>query len=260
MQTGDVDLWPDVPPPYMLRVMALKEVQTDVSPGTAFAHLDFNVARPLVSDLRVREAIRYAVDRRQILEKIAHGFGTVQESSISPVLPFAPKGIPFEEHDSAKARQLLDAAGWKPGPDGIRMKDGRRLSLQFPYFSGSSTADEFVELIRQELREVGIDAQTRKYSPAIFFAPYRDNGIVYGGKWDMTAFIWQDLPNANLSSLYECNQIPPDGQNALHYCNHELDRLLEEEKGTYDERKQAELFDREMRMIVADVPTIVLLS
>ena len=64
--------------------------------------------------------------------------------------------------------------------------------------------------------------------------------------------------DANLSDLYKCNQFPPNGQNALHYCNHQLDGLLEKEKGTYDERKQAELLDRETRIIVADVPTVVL--
>ena len=63
MQTGEVDLWPEVPPPYILRMKATTRVRTDVSPGTSFAHLDFNVARPLVSDVRVREAVRYAIDR-----------------------------------------------------------------------------------------------------------------------------------------------------------------------------------------------------
>jgi peptide/nickel transport system substrate-binding protein len=182
----------------------------------------------------------------------------VQESSLSPVLPFAPHGIPVVEHDESKAEQLLDSAGWKVGADGVRTKNGRRLSLQFPYFTGSSTADQFVEVIRQQLKAVGIELEARKYAPAIFFAPYQDHGIVYSGKWDMTVFVWQDLPDANLSSLYECNQFPPNGQNALHYCNHRLDRLLEEEKRTYDARAQARLVDREMRLIVADVPTIVL--
>jgi peptide/nickel transport system substrate-binding protein len=258
LQTGDVELWPEVPPSYIVQTKALGNVQTDVRPGIYYSHLDFNVTRPLVSDVRVRQAIRYALDRREMLDKIAHGYAVLQESIVPPVLPFAPRGIPFVEHDPGKARQLLDAAGWKAGPDGVRVKNGQRLSLQFPYATGASTADEIVELIRQELRAVGIEIQTRKYAPAMFFAPYQNGGIVYGAKWDMTMFTWQGLPVADVSNTMECNQVPPNGQNVLHYCNPKLDALLEEVKQTYDQRKQAELLAEEMRIIVGDVPTIVL--
>jgi peptide/nickel transport system substrate-binding protein len=258
LQTGDVELWPQVPSSYIIHVKALTNLQTDVAPSTFYGHLDFNVTRPLVSDIRVREAVRYALDRREIVQKVVHGYATVQDSVLSPVLPFAPKGIPFVEHDPARANQLLDQAGWRVGPDGIRVKNGRRLSLQFPYYTGVATADQIVELIREQLRAVGIEIETRKFAPAVFFAPYQNGGIVYGSKWDMTMFSWGNLPNTDISNLFECNQIPPNGQNDLHYCNATLDALLEEVKRTYDERKQADLLAREVRIIVADVPTIVI--
>ncbi len=258
LQTGDVQLWPEVFPSYIVQVKALPNVRTDVRPGIYYGHLDFNVTRPLVSDVRVRQAVRYALDRREIAAKISHGYSTVQESFVSPVLPYGPKDIPFIEHDPAKAGALLDAAGWKVGPDGIRVKNGRKLSLQFPYYTGVSTADDTVEMIRQQLRAVGIDIQTRKYAPAMFFAPYQNGGIVYGSKWDMTMFSWQDIPMPDYSNTFECNQIPPNGQNVTHYCNKEASKLMEQIKTTYDPKKQAELFAREVRMILADVPTIVL--
>jgi peptide/nickel transport system substrate-binding protein len=258
LQTGDVDLWPEVPPSYIVQTKAISKVQTDVKPGIYYSHLDFNVTRPLVSDVRVRQAIRYAIDRREIVTKISHGYAVLQESIIPAVLPFAPKGIPFIEHDADKARKLLDEAGWMVGSGGIRVKNGQRLSLEFPYYTGVATADSTVELIREELRAVGIEIQTRKYAPAMFFAPYQNGGIVYGSKWDMTMFSWGGLPTPDISNTMECNQIPPNGQNVLHYCNPKLDALLEQVKGTYDERKQAELLAQEMRMIVADAPTIVL--
>jgi peptide/nickel transport system substrate-binding protein len=258
LQTGDVELWPEVPPSYIVQTKAIDRIDTDVRPGIYYSHLDFNVTRPLVSDVRVREAIRYAIDRRELVTKIAHGYAILQESIIPPALPFAPKGIPFVEHDSARAKQLLDQAGWVPGAGGIRVKNGQRLSLEFPYYTGVSTADQTVELIRQELRDVGIEIQTRKFAPAVFFAPYQNGGIVYGSKWDMTMFSWQGLPIADNSNTLECNQIPPNGQNVLHFCNAELDKLLEQVKLTYDTSKQAELLSREVRIVVANVPTIVL--
>jgi peptide/nickel transport system substrate-binding protein len=258
LQTGDVELWPEVPPSYIVQTKAIANLQTDVRPGIYYSHLDFNVTRPLVSDVRVRQAIRYAIDRRQMAAKISHGYALVQESFISPVLPYGPKGIPFVEHDPAKARQLLDAAGWKVGPGGVRQRNGQRLSLQFPYFTGSATSDDTVELIREELRAVGIEIQTRKFAPAMFFAQYQNGGIVYGGKWDMTMFSWQDLPIPDYSNLFESNQIPPNGQNVLHWQNKKADELMEKIKRTYDRNEQAALFGQLEQMILADVPTIVL--
>ena len=258
MQTGEVQLWPVVPSSMLDRMLALSNVKTDIQTSPFYAHLDFNVTRPLVSDLRVRQAIQLAIDRPELARKISHGHAVVQQSVMPSVVPFAPKDIPFVAFDPNKAKQLLDDAGWKVGPDGIRVKNGQRLSLQFPYFTGSASADDAVEFIRQALHTVGIDVQTRKFAPAVFFAPYQQNGIVYGSKWDMTYFSWQALPVADISNLWECNQIPPNGQNVTHFCNKELDSLLEQVKGTYDEAKQRELVDRELKIIDANVPTIVL--
>ena len=258
MQTGEVELWPVVPSSMLDRMLALTNVKTDIQTSPFYAHLDFNVTRPLVSDLRVREAIRYALNRPELVRKISHGHAVVQESVMPSVNPLAPKDIPLVAYDPAKAKQLLDDAGWKVGPDGIRVKNGQRLSLQFPYFTGSASADDAVEFIRQALRAVGIDIQTRKFAPAVFFGPYQQGGIIYGGKWDMTYFSWQALPVADISNNWECNQIPPNGQNVSHFCNKELDTLLEEVKGTYDEAKQRELLDRELKIIAANVPTIVI--
>ncbi len=258
MQTGEVALWPEVPSSYLARVLALTNVQTEIKPSPFYGHLDFNVTRPLVSDLRVRQAIRYAIDRPGLAQKINQGNAIVQESVVPPVNPIAPKDIPLVPYDPAKARQLLDAAGWKVGADGIRVKNGQRLSLEFPYYTGVSTADDTVEFIRQGLHAVGIDIQTRKFAPAVFFAPYQQNGIIYGGKWDMTMFSWQADPIGEISTQWECNQIPPNGQNVARFCNAQLDSLLERFKVTYDQEEHRRLLDQEVKIIAANVPTIVL--
>jgi peptide/nickel transport system substrate-binding protein len=260
MQTGDVQMWPTVPSSYIDRMLALGNVKTDIVTSPLYAHIDFNVMRPLVSDIRVRKAILYAIDRLELARKISHGHALVQESVMPPVNPLAPppSAIPLTPYDPAKAKQLLDQAGWKVGADGIRVKNGQRLSLQFPYYTGSSTADNMVEFVRQALRTVGVDIQTRKYAPAMFFAPYQQNGIVYGGKWDMTYFSWQALPVADISNNWECNQIPPNGQNVSHFCNKSLDAMLEEVKGTYDPARQRALLKAELQLIAANVPTIVI--
>ncbi len=257
MQTGDVDLWPQANSNYISRLINIPSLKTDVFVVPWYAHLDFNVTRPLVSDVRVREAIRYAIDRQALVDKVVHGYGVVQESTVSMNVPIAPT-IPLTPYDPAKAKALLEAAGWTVGPDGIRVKNGQRLSLEFPYYTGSSNADQTVEFLRAEFKAVGVEIQTRQFAPAVFFDSYQNGGIVYGGKWDMTFFAWQTDPIGEISNLWECNQIPPNGQNVSHFCNVQLDSLLEAFKNTYDVKAHRQILAREEGIISQNVPTIVL--
>jgi peptide/nickel transport system substrate-binding protein len=257
MQTGDVDMWPQAPASFITRLLGISNFRTDVIVTPWYSHLDFNVTRPLVSDVRVREAIRYAIDRRSLVAKVVRGYGIIQESTVSPNVPIAPT-IPFVDYDPAKARQLLDSAGWRVGADGIRVKNGQRLSLQFPYYTGSSAADATVEFLREELKAVGIEIQTRQYAPAMYFAAYQDNGIVYGGKWDMTMFAWQTDPIGEISNIWECDQIPPNGQNVTRFCNKQLDTLLEQFKLTYNTEAHRKILEQEEKIIAANAASIVL--
>lgn len=258
MQTGEVNLWPDVPSSYVNQMKAIPSLQTDLQTSPLYTHIDFNVSRPLVGDVRVRQAIRYAIDRPDLIKKISHGYGVASESVVPAVNPLAPTDIALVPYDPDKARALLDQAGWKVGPGGIRVKNGQRLSLFFPYYTGSPAADSVVENVRQWLKAVGVEIETKQFAPATFFAPYQDHGIVYGGKWDMTFFSWQSTPGVDISNNWECNQIPPNGQNVTHFCNKQLDAMLEEAKATYDETKQKALLDKEIKLLVENAPTIVM--
>lgn len=260
MQTGDVDIWPLVSTGYINPMKAIGSLITTVQPSSYYSHLDFNVTRPLVSDVRVRQAIRYALDRNAIVEKVSHGYGILEESPTSTVNPIAPTvaEVPLIPYDVAKAQALLDAAGWKVGTDGIRVKDGKRLSLDFPYYTGAPDADTLVEYIRSQLKTIGVEMQTRKFAPATFFAPFQSGGIVYGGKWDMTTFAWGTDPTGDLSTLFESNQTPPNGQNILHYNNKQVDAWMEQLKNSYEPTERKKLLLLEVKQIVADAPTIVL--
>jgi peptide/nickel transport system substrate-binding protein len=229
-----------------------------VQPAAYYAHADFNVSRPLLRDIRVREAIRYALNRPLLATKVSHGYMLLQESVVSPAVAVAPSDIPTVLYDPVKARLLLDQAGWKLGRDGIRVKDGKRLSLSFPYYTGSAATDTEVEVMRAQLRAVGIKINTHKLAPAKFFAPMSDGGILYSGRWDMTFFNAQNGPDGDISSLFGCDQMPPNGQNVLRFCNKKLDALFNQFTASYSISTRRALLKKEVELIVSQVPTIVL--
>jgi peptide/nickel transport system substrate-binding protein len=257
LTTGEIDLWPLVGLGFYDRVRTMNNVTTIHSPGFFYTHLDFNMSHPLFHDLAVRQALRLAVDRATIRAKINHGLGVLQEGPVTPVSPLytdLPR-IPF---DLAKAQALLEADGWKRGADGVRVKNGQRLAFNFATVSGQPDGDQEIELIRSTWQQIGAQINVLHYPPPTFFGPYQQGGIIYSGKFDMITFSWQMTPDGDMSNLFQCDQMPPSGQNDLRYCDPKTDALLQQEKATYDEPKKKPIIAAAERQIIADAPDIVM--
>jgi peptide/nickel transport system substrate-binding protein len=257
LQTHEIDLWAPVSANFVPRIKEIPGVTMQSAPSYFFAHLDFNVQRPAMRDAVVRQALRLATDRRAVRAKIGHGLGTLQESMISPANPYH-HDVPFVEFDPAKANRLLDAAGWRRGPDGIRAKGGVRLDLVFVSSTGTPDIDTEIELIRTWWKQIGVNLNVQRFPAPLYFGPYRSGGIVYNGKWDVSVFSWGGDPIADLSSLYECKNIPPNGQNDVRYCNPSVDAAMERFKRLYDPRARQPLVDFIVDRITSDVPTLVM--
>ncbi len=115
----------------------------------------------LLKDLRVRQAVAYAVDRELIAKTVYQGLARPAKSILAPW--FWDQGEDFLQgynYDPSRAKRLLDQAGWKPGPDGIRVKDGRRLKLRLVSgFPTGAALKPLPELIQQMLLAVGIEVE-----------------------------------------------------------------------------------------------------
>lgn len=259
LQTGQIDLWPLVARAYFERLQTLKGTTLIHEPGYGFAHLDFNVKHSVVSEIAVRHAIRLATDRPTLKAKVGHNLGILQEGMVSPVAPgYDSKLKDLEAFDLAKANDILDKAGWVRGADGIRSKNGVRLDIDFASSAGTPDTDTQIELMRGWWKQIGINLIRKNYQPAMLFGTLAQGGILNSGKYDVAVYQWYLGPIADLSNLYECSQIPPNGQNSPRWCNKEADAAMEAFKATYDEAKEKEYSDKVQEIIFSEVPTIVL--
>jgi len=136
--------------------------------------------------------------------------------------------------DPDRARRALLADGWIPGPDGIRVKHGQRLSLRLPYQAGAPDLDETIELLRVELRSVGIEIVTRTYSHTILFAPASDGGIIAGAKFDIVLYSSTLTTVPDLASNFDCAQVPPHGETYTRWCDPRLAAPLVAMRQAYD--------------------------
>ncbi|MBD5653894.1 MAG: peptide ABC transporter substrate-binding protein [Candidatus Eremiobacteraeota bacterium] len=256
LQTGELDYWYPIPGAYLARAQTIRTIDLLRQPGYLYNHLDFNLTKPALQEKVVRQALRLAIDRKVLRDKVAHGVGFLQESVVPEPYPGVKKlaSVPF---DIAKANALLDAAGWKRAADGVRAKNGVRLSLEFASSSGSPDVDTQLEIIRGEWQQIGVEMTVKRYPSSMLFAPEQSGGIVYGGKFDVISIAWGVGALDDLYDGFACAAAPPNGQNDMHYCNKELDSILVDFQTRYDAARQASDLDKAAATIAEDVPTIV---
>jgi len=257
LQTGELDMWPIAARAYYPRLQALKGFTTIKQAGYGFGHIDFNLNRPLLADVRVRRALAWAIDRNVLRDKVGHGIGIVQNGIYAPTSPFFDASIKTTPQDVPKANALLDQAGWKRGADGIRVKDGQRLSVEFVSNTGSPDTDTQIELIRGWWKEIGVELDRKNYDPTLLFAQPEAGGIVNNSKFDAIVFAWYLNSVGDLSGLYGCQNFSPKGQNVLHWCNKRAQAAMDAALREYDEGRRKQYVDIVQEELAKDVPTYV---
>jgi len=257
LETHEIDLWTPVSSAFYDRVKALAGITVLREPSLYFDHVDFQNQHPGLDDPRVRRALRLAMDREELKKKISHGIGIIQDNPISPSNPSFDRSVPTDRFDLGLANKLLDQAGWKMGPNGLRTKGGHTLNFEFATGTGTPDTDSRIELMRANWQKIGVALTVRHYPSPLFFAPFANGGIVYGGKWDMITFGWGGDTIGDLSNLYSCEQIPPRGQNDPRYCNRAVDQAMQQFKEEYDEKKRQQFANTVQAGIAKDVPIVV---
>jgi len=256
LRTHELDLWIPISPHFFPQVASIAGIATDKRPGFVFDHVDFNLRSPVLADLKVREALRYAINRKEIIDTVQNGLYVLDESVV-PTASVYHADIPLVPFDLAKASALLDADGWQRGADGVRVKNGRRLSLVFALASGSPDNDTEVELIRGWWKQLGVELSVKHYLNSLFFAPQAEGGIIYGGKFDVVLFGWGGDTNQDQSNLYACYRFPPDGQNDMNWCDRTATAAMDAAKTSYDQSARKKDLAIIQERIDQEVPTVV---
>jgi peptide/nickel transport system substrate-binding protein len=147
----------------------------------------FNLRRTPFDELAVRRALSLAIDRPLIVRAYLYGFGTAAAGPVSPDHPWY-EPVPAVPYDTAAARRLLDSAGWRAGPDGVRARAGRRLAFDLTTVGAGDLALE--QMLQAEWRAIGVEARIRQRELSTFLAmaqgPARDfDALVTGVPGDL---------------------------------------------------------------------------
>ena len=225
---------------------------------------------PVFSDVRVRRAVRMAIDVDTIANEIFLGYGKpVWSEFYRP--PYACD-VPRPQYDPDGAKALLDEAGWKDTDgDGIRechgcetAKEGDLMKVDFYTYAEYGEPLELTQqYIAENLKNIGIDSQLTIYEGSVMWADPESGGIEQNGDFDLD--LWDDGysgidPTDYLWELYYSSAAEPgNGWNIVRWKNEEFDALLDEAY-SLDEARRKEIFCRMAEILDEEVPVIMMFS
>jgi peptide/nickel transport system substrate-binding protein len=231
--------------------------RTVLTPFTQYSQIIINTRSPELADARVRQALWSALDVPGLIRDVSHGVdvpGFTDQPSFSWAYDPNARHYP---HDPAAAERLLDAAGWTAGPDGIRAKGGRRLSITFGGVAGSAAGNAVAVIAQRAWRDVGIDAQVKTYTSSLFFASAASGGILQSGKFDVAFDSWINGFDPDDSLTTMCDQLPPHGQNDAFYCDPRVDAAERLALNSYDPATRKRAYAAVQELLAQAVPEII---
>jgi peptide/nickel transport system substrate-binding protein len=256
-ERGEIDVHQGIGDPRDLaRARKIPGVQLVDNAGPAIGPLlwlAFNTKNPKLSDKRVRQAISYAIDRKFILESLLGGLHKASTGPIASGSPLYSADVEKYALNLAKATQLLDAAGLKPGANGIR------LSLEVDTIPGSSELKTIQEYLKPALAKVGIEVAVRA-SPDFPTWARR----VASQQFEMTmdsVWNWGD-PVIGVHRTWLSSNIKPGviWSNTQSYSNPKVDELLAAAGKEMDASKRKSQYKEAQKLIVDDCPVAFLVE
>jgi peptide/nickel transport system substrate-binding protein len=212
--------------------------------GTEVQYLGFNLRDPVLRDVRVRQAVAYALDRKPMIDYLWRGQAQEARSVLPPQSWAYNRDVPAYEHDPAKARQLLDEAGY-PSVNGVRF----HLTMKTSTNEGTRL---IVAVLQQQLREVGIALDIRSFEPATFLSD------VIHGAFQLYSLRWiggNEDPDI-FEYVFHSAKFPPNGANRGYYSNPKVDALIDRARREVNPAVRKQLYAEVQRILAEELPYI----
>jgi peptide/nickel transport system substrate-binding protein len=254
LKRGEIDAAEDVPGTAFHQLEKDPNIETVQGYQGAMNEIAINGGaglkkpHPALLDLKVRQAIAHAIDKKTIVDRVLAGLGKPADTlSVSPNTEWSPQ-IPAEQQldfDLDKAKQMLDQAGYKDtNGDGIREMPGggRALKLRYAVRSEGVTAAATAELVTGWLRQIGIATTQKVYDDS------RLTEEIGKGNYDMFSWGWTPFVDPDqMLSYFTCDNVSQDPEDPTNYyndaswCDKQYDALYKQQKVEVDKAKRVEL-------------------
>lgn len=224
--------------------------------GQVYAHIDLNLDNPILADLRVRKALSMAFDKNEAIQSLIAGKAKPAIHFVTDKDPWHTDQVPIYKYNPREAGKLLDEAGWKMGPKGIRQKDGKDLSLTIYGGAGVKLVEMIETYLQDQFKKVGVQLIIKNEPGRVFFGetmPHR--------KFELGFYSWVSVPENSPRSTLHSSKIPSaanswSGQNHPGWKNPQVDKWIDQLEGELNSKKRAELGKKIVKAYAEDIPVI----
>lgn len=248
LKSGEVDMVVMFPWDKHREVAAIPGVRVHRIDGNGYEHVTLNQrAFPAFADLRVRQALNHAVDRDLIAQSILEGLAPVTAGPVQPVSWAHNPDVRRYAFDPARARALLDEAGWKDADgDGIREKGGQRFAFTLITQAGFAVRENVAQVLQRQFKDVGVEAAIQLHDGTSI------SKLWFDGKFHAMLHWWQLPADPELTLFFAKDRMPPRGRNINYVVDDALTDLVYAADRTVDQAARARIL-REAQARIAEL-------
>ncbi len=201
-------------------------------------------------DVNVRKAIMLGIDRLAFIKSYLKEDEKANIASLWPNSYWYNTSLTPYPYDPAQANQLLDAAGYKAGGDGIRTGTCNGKSVRFSLGLETTSAQRRVDnmaAIQADLKKIGIDVKPNPIPAGTFFGSYTEGADMPKGNFDMAIYTTGFYPDPDPGDTFKCSGVPnaanPTGQNNYHVCDVKMDKIFDDTLASSDPAARKKVYD-----------------
>ncbi|MFO1352485.1 MAG: peptide ABC transporter substrate-binding protein [Gammaproteobacteria bacterium] len=228
--------------------------------GLFYEHLDAQLLNPILSDVRVRQALMFGIDRAAISRQLFADKQPVANSLVNPLDWAYDAAVRKYDYDPKHAAELLDAAGWKTTAQGIRQNaQGERLSIELMTTAGNRSRELLQQVMQNQWKQLGIEVKINNQPARVFFGETMHQRKFQG----LALFSWVSSPENVPRSALHSTEIPTaengwSGQNYTSYNNANIDALLDALEVELDRNKRKTMWAELQAIYANDLPSLPL--
>ncbi len=252
LKFGGIDFMGVTPPQYKLQVNNAffnRFFQKFRYPSFGYTYMGYNLLDPLFKDVRVRQAIAHAINKKEIIAGVLLGYGTPCTGPFPPESWAYNPAVRDYDYNPAMARELLAEAGWRMNKSGLIEKDGRTFSFTVLVTQGNDARLKTAQILKEQLNRVGIELHIKVLEWQAMLHEFIDKK-----RFEAIIMGWALSRDPDIYDIWHSSKTKEGEFNFISYKNEEVDRLLLAGRRTFTLEKRKKIYHRIHEILAEEQP------